>query len=58
MNDIVDMGNTTKLKCVCCGMKWEVNYKEFNDDLDIDTTCPDCHWAASAWNFILEAGDK
>ena len=47
--------NVTRLKCADCGTKWEVNYKEFNEDICTDTICPDCHWAVSAWNFIPEA---
>lgn len=47
------MENDTRLKCVNCGNKWTVEQR-IDDDFDADMMCPDCNWAASAWNFIPE----
>jgi len=47
----------THVKCPQCGTKWEFEGL-LDDDFDADTTCPDCHWEASAWNLIPEAEDE
>lgn len=42
---------TTKAKCSSCGNEWEI-IGQIDNDFDVDTICPDCHYATSAWNFI------
>jgi hypothetical protein len=48
---------TTRVKCPNCGNKWKI-IGQVDDNFDADTTCPDCHFAASAWNFIENEDDE
>jgi DNA-directed RNA polymerase subunit RPC12/RpoP len=43
----------TQVKCASCGNKWIIE-KRIDDDFDEPIECPDCLFAASAWNFIPE----
>lgn len=40
----------TRVECPQCEAKFEIEGR-LDDNMDVTTTCPECEWVTSAWNF-------